>query len=76
MKADYEAIREVFRSIRRDFAGKRIRYPMIGAGLANEDWDTISEIISKELAGENHTMVVFKPSQCLPYSFPVLRNPS
>ena len=62
MKADYEAIREVFKSIRRDFAGKRIGYPMIGAGLAGGDWDTISEIICEALVGEDHTMVVFKPS--------------
>lgn len=62
VKADYEAIREVFRSIRRDFAGKRIGYPMIGAGLAGGDWDTISEIICEALVGEDHTMVVFKPS--------------
>ncbi|TWU17886.1 macro domain-containing protein [Allorhodopirellula heiligendammensis] len=61
VKADYEAIREVFKSIQRDFAGRRIGYPMIGAGLAGGDWDTISEIICEELVGESHTMVVFKP---------------
>ena len=33
-----------------------------GAGLAGGDWDTISSIINEELEGEDHTLVVFKPS--------------
>ena len=61
IKADYEAIREVFGKIRSDFKGKRIGYPMLGAGLAGGDWDTISSIIHEELKGEDHTLVVFKP---------------
>jgi len=62
VKADYDAIREVFGKIRSDFKGKRIGYPMLGAGLAGGDWDTISLIINEELEGEDHTLVVFKPS--------------
>jgi O-acetyl-ADP-ribose deacetylase (regulator of RNase III) len=62
VKADYEAIRKVFSGIKRDFAGKQIGYPMIGAGLAGGDWGTIADIIHQELADEDHTMVVFKPS--------------
>lgn len=58
---DYDAIRAVFRLIKENFAGKRIGYPLIGAGLAGGDWDVISEIIDDELEGEDHTLVVFDP---------------
>ncbi|WP_087025356.1 macro domain-containing protein [Thaumasiovibrio subtropicus] len=59
VKADYEAIQSVFVQIKNDFPGKRIGYPLIGAGLAGGDWDVISSIINKELKGENHTLVKF-----------------
>ncbi len=48
-KADCDAIRKVFRKIEVDFGEKRIGYPMLGAGLAGGDWDTISSIIDEEL---------------------------
>jgi O-acetyl-ADP-ribose deacetylase (regulator of RNase III) len=57
--ADYDAIRSVFRQVKQQFAGKRIGYPKIGAGLARGDWETIARIIEEELAGENHTYVEF-----------------
>jgi len=60
---DYNAIRAVFKRIATDFAGKRIGYPKIGAGLAGGDWNIISKIIDEELANEDHTLVVFKPNQ-------------
>ncbi len=56
---DYEAIRSVMREVKKRFSGKRIGYPMIGAGLAKGDWKIISEIIDCELEGENHTLVQF-----------------
>jgi len=59
--ADYDAIRSVFRAIKRDFAGSRIGYPQIGAGLARGDWDTIAAIIREELKGEDHTVVIYSP---------------
>lgn len=59
-KADYEAIRSVFKKIKAEFSGKRIGYPLIGAGLAGGDWNIISEIINTELSGENHTLVKFR----------------
>ena len=59
IKADYEAIRNVFKKIKEQFSGFRIGYPAIGAGLAGGDWDTISQIIEQELNGENHTFVEF-----------------
>ena len=60
VKADYEAIRRVMRKIRSDYSGKRIGYPLIGAGLAGGDWKIIRSIIEEELSGENHTLVRFK----------------
>jgi len=55
--ADYEAIRQVFRCVKREYAGKRIGYPAIGAGLAGGDWSVITKIIEEELAGEEHVFV-------------------
>lgn len=54
---DYPALRQVFTAIARDFPGKRIGYPKIGAGLAGGDWTVIAAIIDEELAGEDHTLV-------------------
>lgn len=60
-KADYEAIREVMRKVKKHFTGLRIGYPRIGAGLAKGDWSIIAQIIEAELAGEEHTLVEFVP---------------
>jgi O-acetyl-ADP-ribose deacetylase (regulator of RNase III) len=59
--ADYDAIRNVMKLIKQNFSGKRIGYPLIGAGLAGGDWDVISTIISEELKGEEHTVVIYQP---------------
>tara|TARA_B100001063_G_C16724136_1_gene535306 strand:+ start:1023 stop:1478 length:456 start_codon:yes stop_codon:yes gene_type:complete len=58
-KADFEAIRKVFASIKENFSGAKVGYPLIGAGLAGGDWAVISKIISEELANEDHTLVQF-----------------
>lgn len=55
--ADYDATRAAFRQIKRQFTGRRIGYPRIGAGLAGGDWPTIASII-----GEDHTLVQFVPT--------------
>jgi len=55
--ADYEAIRQVFGQVKQTYAGKRIGYPAIGAGLAKGNWAIISAIIDEELAGEDHVFV-------------------
>lgn len=60
VKADYDAIRAVFQKIKSQFRGKRIGYPVIGAGLAGGDWNIISQIIVEELNGEDHTLVRFE----------------
>lgn len=59
-KADYDAIRNVFKEIKNKFSGLRIGYPAIGAGLAGGDWNIISKIITEELEGEEHTFVKFQ----------------
>lgn len=58
VKADYAAIKNVFEKIACDFAGLRIAYPLIGAGLAGGDWNTIAAIIEQALRGQDHTLVV------------------
>jgi O-acetyl-ADP-ribose deacetylase (regulator of RNase III) len=56
---DYDALRSCFKAVKEQFAGKRIGYPLIGAGLAGGDWEVISAIIDEELDGEDHTLVRF-----------------
>ncbi len=58
-KADYVALKAVFTKVKNQYSGKRIGYPLIGAGLAGGDWNIISEIIETELLNENHTLVLF-----------------
>ncbi|MBU2714344.1 macro domain-containing protein [Zooshikella harenae] len=62
VKADYEAIRKVMSTVKQQFSGLRIGYPLIGAGLAGGDWDVIAQIIDQELDGEDHTLVRFTPA--------------
>ncbi len=61
-RADYDAIRRAFVAVKERFSGRRIGYPLIGAGLAGGDWSTISAIIDEELAGEDHTLVKYRPT--------------
>ena len=58
---DYDAVRTVMREVKARFASRRFGYPRIGAGLAKGDWRLIAEIIDTELAGEDHTLVEYKP---------------
>ena len=59
--ADYSAIRAVFRALKTQYPGQRFGFPLIGAGLAGGEWETISGIISGELHGEDFTLVEFAP---------------
>ncbi|WMX14432.1 MULTISPECIES: macro domain-containing protein [unclassified Aureispira] len=59
-KVDYEAVRAVFKQIKKQFEGKKIAYPAIGAGLAGGDWNIIATIIREELEGEDHTFVLYQ----------------
>lgn len=58
---DYDAVRSAVRAVKARFSGKRIGYPRIGAGLAKGDWTVVTEIIDDELAGEDHTLVEYRP---------------
>jgi O-acetyl-ADP-ribose deacetylase (regulator of RNase III) len=60
---DYQAIRQLFQKIRHQFSGKKIGYPKIGAGLAGGDWARIAEIIDRELADEDHCLVMYVPDR-------------
>jgi len=39
IKVDYEALKRCFTEIKQNFSGKRIGYPLVGAGLAGGDWN-------------------------------------
>ena len=56
---NYDALRNVFRQIKIHYSGKKIAYPLIGAGLAGGDWEIISKIINEELINEDHTLVKY-----------------
>lgn len=58
VKADYDAIAQVFERIGKDFPQARIAYPLIGAGLAGGDWTRIAPLIDTALAGLDHTLVL------------------
>lgn len=58
---DYQALEKLFKKIKQDYSGKRIGYPKIGAGLAGGDWRRIAKIIDQELAGEDHSLVIYVP---------------
>ena len=60
-RVDYDAVGRAFSAIKRQFSGKRIAYPKIGAGLARGDWTRLSKIIDEALAGEDHTVVEYSP---------------
>ena len=57
----YDAVESLFKKIKKEFSGKRIGYPKIGAGLAGGDWSRIAETINRELAMEHHTLVNYVP---------------
>jgi O-acetyl-ADP-ribose deacetylase (regulator of RNase III) len=61
MKLNYDAVRSCMSWIRENHGSKRIGFPKIGAGLAGGDWDQTVKIIAEELAGEDVTIVEFKP---------------
>jgi len=61
-KLDYPALRSVMKHVKAQFAGLRIGYPKIGAGLAGGDWELIAAIINEELEGEDHSLVEYAPN--------------
>lgn len=63
VKADYEAIRNCMKLVKKYFSGKKIGLPLIGAGLAGGDWGVIEKIIEEELLGEDVTVVIWENSK-------------
>ena len=61
MDLDYNALRSGFKLIKQNFGGKRMGFPMLGAGLAGGDWSIIERIIEVELDGEDVTIVKYVP---------------
>lgn len=60
---EYDALRSAFRHVKAEFSGRRMAYPLIGAGLAKGDWNRIERIINEELAGEDHCLVEYSSSK-------------
>jgi O-acetyl-ADP-ribose deacetylase (regulator of RNase III) len=58
-RVDYDAVARAMAKVKQRFAGQRIGYPRIGAGLAGGDWSRLAGIIDEALAGEDHTLVEF-----------------
>ena len=56
-KVDYDAVSACFSVVADRYAGRRIGYPLIGAGLAGGDWSLIAERIAERLEGLDHTLV-------------------
>jgi O-acetyl-ADP-ribose deacetylase (regulator of RNase III) len=59
INVDYDAIERVFTLINKDFAGKKIGIPKIGAGLAGGDWGRISSIINTTTPNVDFELVEF-----------------
>tara|TARA_R100001594_G_scaffold1048_2_gene4351 strand:+ start:6081 stop:6578 length:498 start_codon:yes stop_codon:yes gene_type:complete len=65
--ADYDAIRAVFEQLNVDIYetysdDHLIGIPMLGAGLAGGDWETIESIINEVTPNLNIELVIFEPS--------------
>lgn len=60
LQENYGAINYAMRKIALVFEGKRIGLPLIGAGLAGGDWETIKDIIRNNLEGAvDYTIVEY-----------------
>lgn len=57
---DYDALSNCLKEVKKNFSGKKIAFPLIGAGLAAGNWEVISSIIQKELEGEDVTIIVWE----------------
>ena len=59
-KTNYQAIESCMQQVKEKYTGKRIGYPLIGAGLGGGDWSIISKIINRVFDGEDHQLVVLR----------------
>lgn len=53
---DYEKLRKLFQQINKDFAGKNIGIPKIGAGLAGGEWFVVARLIQESARNVNITL--------------------
>lgn len=56
----YLALNKAFKSINKEFKGKHIGLPLIGAGLAGLEWNKVKEIIGNNLTDMDVTIVHFE----------------
>jgi len=61
MDLDYDALRSGLLEMKLKFSGKTFGLPMIGAGLAQGDWNIIEKIIEDVMFGEYVTIVRYVP---------------
>jgi O-acetyl-ADP-ribose deacetylase (regulator of RNase III) len=59
VRLDYDALRSCLEWIAREYNGRRIGLPQIGAGLAGGDWTKIQAIMNETMAGQDCTLVLF-----------------
>lgn len=55
---DYSSLKKVFQKIKKDLSGFKIAFPLFGYGLSNTSNTTVFEIIEKELAGEDFSLII------------------
>lgn len=56
---DYNALESCMQLIKKNFTGKKIGMPKIGAGLAGGNWNIIKDIIQRELEDEEVTIILW-----------------
>jgi len=61
MDLDYNALKTALQAVKKEFTGKKIGMPRIGAQLAGGDWNVIIRIIEETLEGEDVTIVTYTP---------------
>jgi O-acetyl-ADP-ribose deacetylase (regulator of RNase III) len=57
---NYDALKNCFKLVKEKFSGKKMAFPLIGAGLAGGDWNIIFEIIEDQLKEEDVTIIVWE----------------
>ena len=60
LQVDYDAVKQVFESINRDFQDKVIGIPQIGAGLAGGNWAKIRDIIESVTTNNRIILVIYR----------------
>jgi O-acetyl-ADP-ribose deacetylase (regulator of RNase III) len=59
MDLDYNALKSALTAVKKQFSGKKIGMPRIGAQLAGGDWNVIIRIIEEVFQGEDVTIVTW-----------------